>query len=344
MHVTMLGCPSPVGGANTEAGHTALLWRWAGIGVTIVPTWSIVPGNPWVKRLLDAGCEIVESAPDRLHEVPNLAGGVVASFCNQHACRAWPMLHAMDCRLVWSPCMTYLFPHERAAFRECPPTVLHFQSWYQRRQVTGWYSSVGCDGDRHYVIPGAADLEEFPFRPAERLRAFRVGRLARPDRTKWHRDTFPIVDAVRRRGIAARMHLMGWNLAVESKVGPRPKWATCFAPGCLPANEFLSGLHALLCINGGDAENWPRVGLEAMAAGVPIVAERRWGWLEMIRDGETGLLCDTPDDFSNALTRLAENDVLRLSLAENARQAVEEFTDRQRLAEQWLQLLWDLGG
>ena len=43
-------------------------------------------------------------------------------------------------------------------------------------------------------------------------------------------------------------------------------------------------------VNGGARENWPRAGLEAMAAGVPIVAQNDWGWREMIEHGVTGFL------------------------------------------------------
>jgi glycosyltransferase involved in cell wall biosynthesis len=98
----------------------------------------------------------------------------------------------------------------------------------------------------------------------------------------------------------------------------------------------------MLCMNGGDRENWPRVGLEAMASGVPVVAERAWGWLEMIEDGVTGLLYDSPAEATEQLHRLATNEPLRLSIAEAARVAVERLADQDRIADRWSKLLWDV--
>lgn len=49
--------------------------------------------------------------------------------------------------------------------------------------------------------------------------------------------------------------------------------------------------------------------LEAMAAGVPVVASRRGGLRDFVRDGETGFVCD-PDDISSvvgALTRASQS-------------------------------------
>jgi hypothetical protein len=343
MHVTLLGCPLPVGGANVEAGHTALLWRQSGIEVTIVPTWSIDPDNPWSERLRTAGCRIVESSPDNLQAVPGLAGGIVVSFANHHVCEAWDALQSLGCKVVWSPCMTYWQPHERLAFRKAMPAAVHFQSLFQHSQLAPWLLEHGCLDDRHWLIHSALDISQFPYRPAKLGSTFRIGRLARPDRLKWNRSMFGIVAAVRERNVPAEPLMMGWNRATENKCGVAPPWAKGFAPDCMTSHHFLSDCHALLCLNGGEQENWPRVGLEAMASGVPIVAEARWGWLEMIRHGATGLLCDTPADFANALTRLANDEPLRLSLAANARKAVEELTDPGTLLPAWRALFNSLG-
>jgi glycosyltransferase involved in cell wall biosynthesis len=76
---------------------------------------------------------------------------------------------------------------------------------------------------------------------------------------------------------------------------------------------------------------------------VPVVAENAWGWTEMIRHGETGLLCDNPPNFSSALVRLANDELFRVSLARNARRAVERLADPQRLGAHWARLFADLG-
>ena len=88
----------------------------------------------------------------------------------------------------------------------------------------------------------------------------------------------------------------------------------------------------------GQKENRPRMGLEAMTAGVPVVAENQGGCAGMIRHGQTGLLANSPNEIAEHLQRLSGDEPYRLALAQNAREAVErgELCDPQRLWEQWL--------
>jgi teichuronic acid biosynthesis glycosyltransferase TuaC len=66
----------------------------------------------------------------------------------------------------------------------------------------------------------------------------------------------------------------------------------------------------------------PVVVLEAMAAGLPIVATRTGGIPELVTDGHTALLCE-PDApaLARALSRLRDSPSLRLELSENAARA-----------------------
>ncbi len=75
---------------------------------------------------------------------------------------------------------------------------------------------------------------------------------------------------------------------------------------------FLQSLHVLVQSNAAAVENWPRVGLEAMAAGVPLVVDAKGGWLEMLRHGRTGYLCRTEDEFAYYAARLAYDEAHRL--------------------------------
>jgi glycosyltransferase involved in cell wall biosynthesis len=64
--------------------------------------------------------------------------------------------------------------------------------------------------------------------------------------------------------------------------------------------------------------------LEAMACGLPSVAFGRWGVKELVNDGETGLLADSPTEFSEKLRRLASDAALRERLGQAARRSVED--------------------
>jgi glycosyltransferase involved in cell wall biosynthesis len=62
-----------------------------------------------------------------------------------------------------------------------------------------------------------------------------------------------------------------------------------------------------------------------MAAGVPVVASRVGGLMEVVEDGESGILTDnSPAAIARALTRLAGDAELRRRLGARARRRVHE--------------------
>jgi len=85
----------------------------------------------------------------------------------------------------------------------------------------------------------------------------------------------------------------------------------------------------------GQMEGIPVALMEAMAAGVPVVASRLSGIPELVRDGEGGLLVPERDPaaLADAMERLARDPALRARLAEGARRAVERDFDRARNVE-----------
>jgi glycosyltransferase involved in cell wall biosynthesis len=137
---------------------------------------------------------------------------------------------------------------------------------------------------------------------------------------------------------------MGWRPPLKRQCGRPPEWAETMNVDACPVPEFLHSLDCLVTINGGAQENWPRVGLEAMAAGVPIVTEKRWGWLEMIEHGVSGFLGETTLEMAHYATELAHNEFRRLEVAHAARRHVEKIADPQSIWESWQKLFAQLGG
>lgn len=81
-------------------------------------------------------------------------------------------------------------------------------------------------------------------------------------------------------------------------------------------------------ITTSEKENRSLAVLEALAAGLPILAPRAGGLEQDIQDGENGLLY-TPqdkDDFSNKLKMLIENPALRQEMGAKGKASVADFT------------------
>lgn len=85
------------------------------------------------------------------------------------------------------------------------------------------------------------------------------------------------------------------------------------------------------CIIGSDGnrDGLPTVLLEAMALGTPCVSTAVTGIPEVLHDGETGLMVPQQDaqGLADALRRLLDESDLRVKLAENARQRIEQHFD-----------------
>lgn len=91
--------------------------------------------------------------------------------------------------------------------------------------------------------------------------------------------------------------------------------------------EFVEVIdNALLCVFPSLSENFPLVGLEAMARGKPIIATRI-GFSEYVEDGVNGLLLDDvePESIAVAIERLMRDECLYGKICEGARRTAEDF-------------------
>jgi glycosyltransferase involved in cell wall biosynthesis len=109
-----------------------------------------------------------------------------------------------------------------------------------------------------------------------------------------------------------------------------------FAGFCEAVERYIDG--AAICVFPSLSENFPLVGLEAMARGKPVIATRR-GFSEYIHDMENGLLIDStkPSEIGAAIDLLMKNKGLRDRLGRSARQTAEAYRPSQVVA-QYLQL------
>lgn len=60
--------------------------------------------------------------------------------------------------------------------------------------------------------------------------------------------------------------------------------------------------------------------IESLAVGTPFIGYRSGSYPELVRDGETGLLADTPDEFVSHIARLVADPLRYAAMRDNARQ------------------------
>ena len=335
--VYVFGTPSAVGGAGTELWHTLRLWRQMGLPVTCIPTWQISPY--WLKRLQAIGCRVLPLTPEEIPSYRPLREGVAIAFCNRAFLELAPELRRCSIPLVWAGCMNWLFSAEIHFYRRFGPMDAYvFQSQYQMRTLLPQLAPWGVSRQQAYLIRGAFFADEFPYRFRPRLpgELLVLGRLCRASPDKFPQNFWTLLGRV---GRPIRVQVMGWSPQLTRRFGPPPAWAEVFPPGAMPAGDFLASLHVLIAPTGKAVENWPRIGLEAMATGVPVVAPASGGWPEMIRHGQTGLLFRSDEEFCSQIRLLYDDDSLRQKLAQAARDdLLEHFANPTTLSTRWHRL------
>jgi len=343
MRIFVFGYPGDLGGACTELWHTIKLWRWFGVEVHLIPTWS--SSNRWRELVDQIGCVTHNVSRDELSLIETLPGSIVVSFCNSEFLSCSHLLRELDCSLVWANCMTFLFDQEKNVNANHGVFDAYvFQSEFQRSELEPQLVPLGYTPDLGHLIRGAFDCDEFHFapRPHPRRDVFVVGRMARPDLDKWSSNTWPIYSAIQYAN--KRAFMLGVDDRLQGKLGASPIFADCLKPAAIPVQQFLANLHCLLPINGGARENWPRAGLEAMAAGVPIVAQNEWGWREMIEHGVTGFLADNDCELAHYAAMFAYEEDLRLQIAQNARRRLEnDLAEPNQVWSGWSRLFESVG-
>jgi len=338
MRLFVVGYPGDLGGACTELWHTLKLWRRFGLEIHLLPLGR--PSLRWRNQVTEIGCITHESRPEDLAKIPELAGSPVIGFCNSEFLANAPRFRALDCPLIWVNCMTWLFDAEKKFYAEHDLfDAFVFQSEFQRSELEPQLAEFGYSSGRGYLIRGAFDLEQLPLAPRNHPAGdvFVVGRMARPDLDKWSSNTWPIYNAIQYANKRAIM--LGIDERIHQKLGPTPPFADCLRPMAIPVQQYLSNLHCLMPINGGARENWPRAGLEAMAAGVPVVTQNEWGWREMIVHGETGFLANNDCELAHFAALLAYDEDLRQSIIRRAYQRLqEELANPERIWAEWQRL------
>jgi glycosyltransferase involved in cell wall biosynthesis len=94
------------------------------------------------------------------------------------------------------------------------------------------------------------------------------------------------------------------------------------------------------------SESFGLVLAEAMAQSKPVVASRAGGALEIVADGETGILCEplNVEAFRGALVKILEDANMRSRMGQAGRERVERLFSYDNMMDQYLQLFQGVSG
>jgi glycosyltransferase involved in cell wall biosynthesis len=188
------------------------------------------------------------------------------------------------------------------------------------------------------VIPHGLELSEYPFGTGEGDEQGEY--LLFLGRFTEEKGAHLAIDAARAVGrrllLAARKPNSYDRSYFEAEVQPRLAAAGDSAVWVGEADyerkiQLLRGASALLVPIGWN-EPFGMVLLEAMASGTPVVAFRRGSVPELVRDGETGFVCDTFDEFVAGVEQVGKID------RANCRRHVEEHFAATTMTEGYLRL------
>ncbi len=203
------------------------------------------------------------------------------------------------------------------------------------------FASVYAEPSRIHFVPTCVEPTWYPL--ASHRRAGSWARLA------WigQRCMLPSLNAIDEHLTAVGRRLPGVSLRVISDALPhisglrtelRP-WSSATEAGELADADI--GISWLCDDLWGQGKCGLKV-LQYMAAGLPVVANPVGVHRKMVIHGESGFLADTPDEWAEAVSRLAENPSLRQRMGAAARRIVESQYNVRRWGPKVAKLLRQL--
>lgn len=135
-------------------------------------------------------------------------------------------------------------------------------------------------------------------------------------------------------GMRARLESMVRELMLEN--------AVVFTGGLKDPGVVFSGIDVFALTS--DYEGMPNALLEAMAAGLPVVATRVTGTEEVVADRKTGMLCEAGDDvgIANAMVELARDRSVAKKMGEAARRFVLNKYGMNKMVSRYARLYHSL--
>ena len=344
--VFIYGFPGLYAGANTELHHQIVLWRSMGLNIHLIPSDPGYRNEALYPEMIERGVTVHEA--DDFNAI--LPGAPVLGFCNDRFLANLDRILERSHSTVFVNCMTWLFGMEKRRHREGKIAAFLYQNDAVREKSQAALQAINPDPQVQYLsFKPYFNAEAYPFvgeggrgEEGGRSGGFTIGHISRQDGDKFAADTLRIWEAINA-PIPKQGIMLGFGRPSEDKIGVPPKWITTHEnQRTLSQQDFYKQVDVIVQPT-DTTENWPRIGLEAMASGTVLIVDNRGGWQQMIDHGKTGWLCDTPEDFITYAIRMAHEPEERQAMARAARDRLEELAGQVASQESWAGVLETLG-
>jgi glycosyltransferase involved in cell wall biosynthesis len=135
--------------------------------------------------------------------------------------------------------------------------------------------------------------------------------------------------------VTARVNTSARFTPLVGKLSDERRARVTLVPETADVAQYFIAADIFVCTS--RVENYPRVILEAMAWGLPIVATPVFGIREQVREDVNGIFYEPGDveALAAAISRLVANDELRERLAGNAVPTLDALTDFDSMVDQY---------
>ena len=301
------------------------VWHRMGIELHVVPSHLIT----------DPRIHTYVSSLATIHPVEDFgafSGIPVISFCKKEFLINAGKLKGMASATIWVNCMTWTFLKERRAHRKGFIDLHIYQTKHGMSKITAKLRKDNSKLNYAMVTP-YFNSEKFPYIEDRDESIFCFGRISRDDVAKIMPSTLQIYETINSPKTKKAI-ILGIQKQKNHLGDVNQDWINLYPPSGISQQEFYKACDAI--VQTSDCyENWPRVGLEAMASGSVLIVYKNDGWSGQIIHGETGYLCNSPRDFAFYASHLAHHPEIRNKIAKNAKEHLEELAGFEASSKSW---------
>ena len=296
MNLYVYGTPGLVGGAATKIRH--LLRLLCGVlNVTVILPRGQSRKDKKLRQFLDE----LNVRSCILQDLPSRMSGSLLAVCEPQFFSGGVARKLKDkgLRVVWANEMMWPFKGEHDAIQQGLVDRVLWVSEFQRNALCNVHGSVPGSIVGNYIDP-----DDFAYQ-VRRNPVFTIGRVSRPDPVKYPLNFPQFYESLGIRDI--RFRVMAWSEALSRQYRWHrfdSRWDLLKA-NQIATRDLLNSLDLFVYPLGHRVEeSWGRSVVEAMLTGCPPLVPRGHQFHKLLVNGESGLICDSYDDWKDGIRHL----------------------------------------